>query len=152
MQKEVLTKDYKGKLEEREVISFVPEGISMWPIIKGGKCSVIVGKKQSRANEFDVIFYKRGEKNVLHRVIEVTEDGYVTMGDGLLFTEKVKKECVFGIMLGFYKGKRYISCDDLKYIKKVKKYYKRKTIRKIRIKIHYFFYRVKNKIKRIFKK
>lgn len=147
-----LTNDYKGKIDQREVISFVPEGTSMWPIIKGGKNTVIIEKKNRLAKEWDVIFYKRGEKNVLHRVMEVVDDGYVTSGDSLFFTEKVKEEDVFGVMVGFYKGKKYISSSDPKYIRKVKKFYRRKFLRKLRVKNYLFFYRIKNKLKKIFKK
>ena len=146
------TNDYRGALQKNGAISFVPEGTSMWPTIKGGKNTVIIQAIKSPIKPLDVIFYKRGEKNVLHRVMTVLEDGYVTMGDGLFFTEKVKKEDVFGVMAGFYRGKKYISADDESYLAKVERLYKKERTRKVKVNTYLFFVRIKRKIKKIFRK
>ena len=132
--------DYKSQIEKNNVIAFVPGGNSMWPILKNKKQSVIVQKKQSRLKKFDVGFYQRDNGAfVLHRVMQVTPDGYIMCGDSQLVFEKVKEENVFGVMEGFYQGKKYISCDDKKYLRKVDRWFRRKTIRKWRLKLFYHF-------------
>ena len=111
--------DYKTDLEKLQIIAFVPMGNSMWPMLKNNGQSVVVEKKKERLNKYDVAFYIRESgKYVLHRVVEVKDDGYIMQGDSQGFTEFIKEQNVFGKMLGFYKGKKYIQCTDEKYIKK----------------------------------
>ena len=143
--------DYKTELDKNGAIAFVPGGNSMWPIIKNKKQSVIVKSKSDRLNVYDVAFYQRPTGAfVLHRIIEVLEDGYLCSGDSQLETEIVKEDWVFGVMDGFYEGKKYISVQDKRYINKVEKWYKNAKKRERQIKSFYFFEKVKNKIKRIF--
>ena len=146
--------DYKKEIEKNGVIAFVPKGRSMWPFLKNKSQSVIVTKKTDELKEFDVIFYVRnGNIFVLHRIIKVLGDGkYLVSGDSQLFTEIVSDEQIFGVMQGFYKGKKYILNDDEKNVKKVKRWYKHKLIRKIRIKLFNFNETIKQKMKRVFKR
>ena len=145
--------NYKSELEKNGVIAFVPSGNSMWPIIKNKSQSVIVHKKEKRLTKHDVAFYERANGTfVLHRVLEVTDNGYVCCGDSQNSLEKVNEEQVFGVMLGFYRGKKYVESSNEKYIKSVERWYKRKTWRKIRLKCFYFSNKVKNKLKKLFKK
>ena len=145
--------DYKSQIEKNNVIAFVPGGNSMWPILKNKKQSVIVQKKQARLKKFDVGFYQRDNGAfVLHRVMQVIDGGYVMCGDSQFNTEKVKEENVFGVMEGFYQGKKYIEVTNPKYIKRVKSWYLHKFRRKVRLKMFYFSNRVKNKLARIFKR
>ena len=145
--------DYKTEIEKNGVIGFVPGGNSMWPILKHRGQSVVVKQKTQRLKKFDVAFYQRSNGAfVLHRVMDVTNDGYVMCGDSQLVYEKVSEEQVFGVMEGFYSGKNYVECSDEKYCQRVEKWYKRKRKRKFILKMFYFWQRVKNKFKRIFKK
>ena len=143
--------DAKAKLTDNNVISFVPGGNSMWPTLKNKGQSVVVKAKTERLNKFDVALYVRGQNIfVLHRVMEVLKDGYIMCGDSQFSLEKVTEDQIFGVMIGFYRGKKYVDCNDKKYKKQVENWYKRKTLRKIRIKFFYFRKKVINKLKRIF--
>ncbi len=145
--------DYKSQIEKNNVIAFVPGGNSMWPILKNRKQSVIVQKKQEKLKKFDVGFYQRDNGAfVLHRVMQVTDDGYIMCGDSQLVFEKVKEENVFGVLTGFYDGDDYVEVTDEKYIEKVNAFYKHKTLRRIRLKVFHFRQRVKNRLKKIFLK
>ena len=74
--------DAKAKLTDNNVISFVPGGNSMWPTLKNKGQSVVVKAKTERLNKFDVALYVRGQNIfVLHRVMEVLNDGYIMCGD-----------------------------------------------------------------------
>lgn len=144
--------DYRAELENKGAIAFVPRGNSMWPIIKNKSQSVVIGKKEHRLTKYDVAFYERANGTfVLHRVLEVTDTGYVCCGDSQFSLEKVNEEQVFGVMIGFYRGKNYVERSNAKYIKSVERWYKRKTWRKMRLKCFYFSNRVKNKLKKLFK-
>ena len=145
--------DYKTQLNEKGVISFVPAGDSMWPILKHRNQSVVIEKKSGRLSAFDVAFYVRDNGVfVLHRVVELTENGYIFSGDSQLVTESINEEQVFGKMVGFYKGKKYIDCTTPKYTKKIKRMYANKSLRKFRIKYFYLSKRIKAKISRIFRR
>lgn len=144
--------DYKSELIKHGVIGFVPGGNSMWPTLKNRGQSVVVKKKEGRLKRYDVALYVRDNGAfVLHRVMHVTDGGYVICGDSQFVLENVREEQVFGVMEGFYKGKKYVECTDRKYCKQVENWYKRKKLRKIRLKSFFFLQRVKNKLKRIFK-
>ena len=143
--------DFKSQLNNRGAISFVPSGNSMWPFLKNGKQSVIVVNKTERLNVYDVAMYYRDNGDaVLHRVVGVTNAGYVMQGDSHRTTEPIKEEQVFGVMQGFFKGKTLIESTDKKYKRKVKKYYERKKLRIFRIIFFQLRCRIKNRLKKIF--
>lgn len=145
--------NYKTELEKNGVIGFVPRGNSMWPILKNRGQSVVVIKKTEKLNVYDAALYVRADgTTVLHRVMEQTDFGYVICGDSQFTLENVYEDQVVGVMTGFYKGKKYIDCNDEKYRKRVEKWYKHKTMRKIRLKLFYFWIGIKSKIAGIFKK
>ena len=149
--KNTLDLDYKAKLNENKILAFVPRGNSMWPTLKNKGQSVVVKAKEERLKRFDVALYVRGQNTfVLHRVLEVLKDGYLICGDSQFNLEKVTEDQIFGVMIGFYRGKKYIDCNDVKYKRQVENWYKKKTLRKIRIKFFFFRIRVINKLKRIF--
>lgn len=145
--------NYVEELNKNGVIAFVPKGNSMWPTLKNKKQSVIVKKKTKRLRPMDVALYKRESgANVLHRVIKTTKLGYIMCGDSQFVLEKVKEENVYGVMTGFYRGKRYIDVNDADYIEKVKKWYKSEKLRKFYVKTFYFFENLKSLPKRALRK
>ena len=145
--------DYKTELERNGVLAFAPGGNSMWPTLKDKKQTVMIVKKQDgqRFNKYDVALYQRKDGSyVIHRIMEVLDNGYNFMGDSLLDLEFVPETAVLGLMTGFNKGKKFIEVTDKKYIKRYTRYFKRKRLRKIRLKFFFFRVAVKNKLKRIF--
>ena len=143
----IVASNYKEQLNQKGTIAIIPGGNSMWPTLKHHGQAVVITKKTERLKKYDVALFTRLDgKYVLHRVLQVLDDGYVFCGDSLLYTEKVLEEQVFGVMIGFYDKQNYVDVDDEKYIKKVEKWYKRKKLRYIRLKLFY----LTNKIKRIF--
>lgn len=145
--------DYKTELERHGAIAFVPRGNSMWPTLKNRGQSVIVVKKTGRLSSMDVALYTRADgRFVLHRVMEPVSGGYVMCGDSQFVTEYVKEEQVFGVMSGFYRGKKFTECTDEKYLRRSENWYRRKIARKFRIKFFYFRQRVKGFVRRIFRK
>ena len=144
---------YQEQLQENNQIAIVPKGNSMWPTLKHQGQSVIVGAKKERLREFDVALYVRGQNEfILHRVLKVLTDGYLMCGDSQFVLEKVSEDQIFGVMLGFYRGKKFIDSNDPKHIKKVKNWYKKKAYRKFRVKLFFFKDRVKRKLKGIFRR
>ncbi len=92
-------------------------GVSMWPMIRNGKDSVRIEPVQGRLNKFDLPLYKdnRG-RYVIHRVIEVTDEGYVICGDGLCEKEyDITDKNILGRVEGFFRKEKYISCQSKGY-------------------------------------
>ena len=149
----VIKSDYKTELLKNGILAFVPGGNSMWPTLKHRGQSVVVLVKTEKLNRFDVALYQRKDGAfVLHRVMEPTEWGYIICGDSQFTLEKVYEEQVFGVMTGFYRGKKYIDCKDEKYKREVERWYRRKKLRKLRLKWFFFRKRVRNKLARIYRK
>ena len=137
--------DYESELVKNGVIAFVPSGNSMWPTLKNKGQSVIVVKKQGRLCPMDVALHKReGGTNVLHRVMSQTDDGYIMCGDSQFVFEHVNEGQVYGVMKGFYRGKKYVDAADAEYIEKVKKLFANEKRRKARVKAYFFSCRLKS--------
>ncbi len=148
-----MTSDYREALNKNGMLAFVPGGNSMWPTLKNRHQAVVVIKKEEgkRLKEFDVaIFVRPDGKYVLHRIMEVLPKGYVFLGDSCLEPEFIMEENVLGVMTGFYKGKKFIEVTDKKYIKKVKRWFKRKRYRKFVLKLFFLSRGVKRRLKRLF--
>ena len=147
------TCDYAQELVKNGVIAFVPRGNSMWPTLKNKGQSVIVKLKTDKLKPMDVALYRRENgSNVLHRVMRTTKLGYVMCGDSQFTLENVKEDCVYGVMAGFYRGKRYVEVTDPDYIEQVKTWYSNEKRRKFRVKTFFFFNALKNLPARAFRK
>ncbi len=117
-------------------------GVSMWPMIRNGKDSVVINPHEGRLKKYDLPIYldNRG-RYVAHRIIDVTDTGYVICGDGLYEIEyDITDENILGVVTGFFRKEKYIPVDDSKYLRYVHfwvdNFYLRKpiiwTVRKIR--------------------
>lgn len=113
-----------------------PHGVSMWPMIRNGKDTVLIEPVEGRLKKYDIPLYKdkRG-RYVVHRIIEVTETGYVILGDGLYEKEyDITDENIIGVVEGFYRKERFIPCTNKGYMRYVKFWVGMKSLRKPLIK------------------
>jgi hypothetical protein len=148
MKEKKLNFDYKEQLKNNNVIAIVPTGNSMWPTLKNRKQSVIITRKTQRLKPFDVALYLREDGTyVLHRVMKVTDTGYITCGDSQAYAEQVKEDSVIGVMTSFYQGKKCIEVTDPKYIEQVQKWYSNESKRAKKSKKFFDRQRIKWKIK-----
>ena len=84
---EILEKD--GKLV------YKTKGVSMNPMLYQNRDLVVIEVPKGRLKKYDVALYKRGKSYVLHRVIEVNENGtYSIRGDNTYSIETVPEEAV----------------------------------------------------------
>ena len=96
-------------------------GVSMLPMLKNRRDTIVVLPKTERLKRLDVALYKRGDAYVLHRVLQPIEDGYLIRGDNCYSDEHILEEDVIGVLSEFFrKGKHYL-CTDKKYLKYVEK-------------------------------
>ncbi len=121
------------------------QGVSMLPMLKEGRDSIVVRPKVERLKPLDVALYRRGDQYVLHRVIALIENGYVIRGDNCYSDEYIKEENVFGVLTEYFRGNEHILCTDPSYLRYARRRVKNYPARR-------FFLRVKGKIKSIAKK
>ena len=116
---EILEKD--GKLV------YKTKGVSMNPMLYQNRDLVVIVPKEGRLKALDVALYRRGKSYVLHRVIEVNDDGtYLIRGDNTYSAEIVPDSAVLGVRTEFVRdGKQYKVTDEdyLRYVRaRVKSY------------------------------
>ena len=115
-------------------------GVSMLPMLKNRRDTVVISAKTERLKPLDVALYKRGEAYVLHRVLSVKEDGYWIRGDNCYSDEDIPESAVIGVLTEFFRKGKHIFCTDEKYLRYVKrrlKWYKPRR----------FFVRIKWKLR-----
>ena len=84
-------------------------GVSMWPMLRNCRETIVVRPPQGRLRPFDVALYRRGNAYVLHRVIDVGKDGYRIIGDNCIEYEQVNESQVIGVLDEYWRGERH--CD-----------------------------------------
>ena len=105
-------------------------GISMQPLLKTHRDSVVIKPKKERLKRLDVALYKRGDAYVLHRVLEVKDWGYIIRGDNCYSDEKIPEDAVIGVLVEFFRKGKHIFCQDKKYIRYAERRIKNYKIRR----------------------
>lgn len=99
------------QLEQNGQVVFCPAGISMRPMLEHNRDKVYMKKADGRdIKKWDVILYRTTAGNyILHRVVKVTEEGFITRGDHNYFNDAFQpKDALIGIIYRFErKGKQY---------------------------------------------
>lgn len=114
--------DIKTLLETEGRYVGTTAGTSMRPMIISGRDVVVIEKKTQKLKPYDVALYMRRDKDyVLHRVLKVTEKGYIIRGDNCYYDEIVKEEDVIGVLTQYFKKEKPIMVDDKKYLRYVKR-------------------------------
>ena len=132
-------------LAEKGVYVGPTVGISMLPMLKSRRDTIVVRPKTERLKRLDVALYKRGDAYVLHRVLQPIDGGYIIRGDNCYSDENIPEEDVFGVLTEFFRKDKHYLCTNEKYLK-----YAEKRIRTY--KRRRFFVQIKMKIKGAIKK
>lgn len=106
-------------------------GVSMLPMLKSRRDTVVIQAKTERLKPMDVALYKRGDAYVLHRVLRLTEDGYIIRGDNCYSDEIVPENTVIGVLTEFFRKDKHILVTDKKYLcyaKRRVRYYKLRRV------------------------
>lgn len=101
-------------LKEQQEIMTLTAGISMQPMLREHKDIAVIRRTDGvRLKKFDVPLYCRADsdKYILHRIIKVTEDGYVIRGDNLFTNEyDITDNEIVGVLMSFYRSGKYYDC------------------------------------------
>ena len=98
---------YEEHLREYGSLTYTNVGTSMLPLLRQGRDLFTVVPKEGRCRVGDVVLYRRPRAQwVLHRVVKVLPDGYLTLGDNCVVRERVAEDDVIAVMSSFARGKR----------------------------------------------
>lgn len=80
-------------------------GVSMRPMLRNRRDTIVVRPAQGRLQKYDVALYKRGDGSyVLHRVVAFAPGGYRILGDNCLNDEFVRESQILGVLQEFWRG------------------------------------------------
>ena len=107
---------YEQDLAQYGSLTYTIVGTSMLPLLRQQRDLVTVVAKEGRCRVGDVVLYRRPPSHwVLHRVVEVLPEGYLTLGDNCVARERVAEDDVIAIMTGYVRGGRDHTVDEVAY-------------------------------------
>lgn len=103
-------------LREEGLFVSTTVGVSMFPMLRNRKDTIIVMPYEGRLKKYDVALYKRGCDYILHRIIEVRPDSYVICGDNCIQKEYgITDDQILGVLTGVYRGSKKVNMDGWRY-------------------------------------
>ena len=90
-------------------------GVSMLPMLKNRRDTIVVRAKTERLQRLDVALYRRGDAYILHRVLQPIDGGYIIRGDNCYTDEKVPEDAVIGVLTEYFRKGKHFYCTDKKY-------------------------------------
>ena len=91
-------------------------GVSMKPLLGNRRDTVIILPVTGRLKKYDVPLYRRGEKCVLHRIVDVLPESYVICGDNCENYEyDITDDNIIGVLKAFYRKDKYHTVDETWY-------------------------------------
>lgn len=90
-------------------------GVSMYPMLRDRRDTIVVTSTSERLEKYDVALYRRGDSYVLHRVIEVLPDSYVIRGDNCALKEYVPDSSVLGKLTEVWRADKKLNMQGAPY-------------------------------------
>ena len=98
-------------------VRFMPQGISMLPMLRQGRDSVLLSPLPDVLKKYDLPLYRRDDgKYVLHRIIDIGET-FTCIGDNTFEKETgLRRDQMIGLVTAFYRGTHEISVKNPAYL------------------------------------
>lgn len=110
------TRSVEQVLLQDGVFVSTTSGVSMWPLFRDRRDTIVVTKPNGRLKKYDVPLYRRGNEYVLHRIVNVLPDSYVICGDNCLAKEHgITDADIVGVLTEFYRGDKHYTVADIRY-------------------------------------
>jgi len=105
--------------EKGKTVTLDAKGRSMIPLLRDGVDRVILAKCEaptSLKKRALPLYCREDGKYVLHRIVKVSDSGYVMCGDGQWVTEEgIRPEQIRAIAVGFIRNGNHISTHNFSY-------------------------------------
>ena len=108
---------FEEVLEKDGVLVYTNVGYSMMPLLRQNKDLIEIRRKgPSRCKKYDVVFYRRGNRHILHRILRVLPEGYIIAGDHNTQVETdIRDQDILGVMTRVIRNGKTIHPDDFLY-------------------------------------
>lgn len=108
---------FEEMLQSGRTVTFLPDGVSMRPMLQPRRGKVVIEKLDRPVRKYDIALYKRADGQlVLHRVVRRRGEMLTMCGDGqVTFEPGIHVSQVLGVLKGYYLGGRYIEPTGFKY-------------------------------------
>lgn len=109
---------FEEELNRSGYLIHTNKGTSMMPLLRENRDLMHIRKPQGRLKKYDVPLYKTDDgRYVLHRILKVTENGYVICGDHCIHREyNITDKHIIGVLEGVTRDEKYIPVTDKKYL------------------------------------
>lgn len=106
----------REQLAQGHSVRFSPRGISMLPMLRQGRDSVVFSPVPEKLQKYDLPLYQRDDGHfVLHRIVEAGET-YTCIGDNQFILEHgLRHDQMIAVVKIFYRGDKAHSVDELTY-------------------------------------
>ncbi len=107
---------FEEELERSGSLVFTNKGRSMMPLLREDRDLMVIKRKgPERCKKYDAVLFKRGERYVLHRILQVREKDYYIVGDNCRKGEYVRDEQILGVLTQVVRDGKTINRDDPAY-------------------------------------
>lgn len=135
--KDKMKKRIEELLERDGVYVSTTAGVSMMPMLRDRRDTIVITPAVERLEKYDVALYRRGDDYLLHRVVKVLPDSYVICGDNCVTLEKgITDAQVVGKLTEVRRGEKQVRLDGFWYglycRYTVASFYPRKTFRRVK--------------------
>lgn len=99
-------------LKEKGEVIVSTAGISMYPMLRNKRDMVVIQAVDRKLKKNDVPLYVLPSgKLVLHRILKVTDNGYIIRGDNLYVKEcNITDDNIIGVLKSFYRDGKFYDC------------------------------------------
>lgn len=103
-------------LKQEGVFVSTTSGVSMEPLFRHRRDTIIIRPVTGRLKKYDVPLYRRGKDYVLHRIIKVLPDSYVILGDNCVAKEHgITDDQIVGVLTEFYRKDKHVTVNNFWY-------------------------------------
>lgn len=103
-------------IREKGVYVSTTVGISMYPMLRNRRDTIVIRPVKGRLKQYDVPLYRRGEDYVLHRIVKVEPDSYTICGDNCISKEYgIRDEQIIGVLDQFFRDGKEVDMNGRKY-------------------------------------
>ena len=114
MEASVFKMTHEQSLQQNGYTVCSPISGSMKPLIRPNVDSAVFVPPE-KIRKYDVVLYRREGQAIMHRVVGFRGEDTLIRGDNSSYTETVPRREIFGVMQGFYRGRRYVAATNLGY-------------------------------------
>lgn len=95
----------------------ITAGVSMKPLLRDRKDTVVLVKANKPLKKYDIPLYKRKEgKYVLHRIVKIKDGKYVMCGDHqYVYEYGITDDDICAVVSAIIRNDKFISCKSFKY-------------------------------------